>query len=162
VEEIAALLKTQPERVAETVAAREQERRELAKRGPAASGDGTDAESLAAKAGEIGGVSVLAEVVAAAGERELLAVMDQLKAKLGDAAVVLGADVDGRALLVASVAPALVERGVKAGDVIKAAATVAGGGGGGRDTMARAGGKSPEKLPEAMDAARAAIAGALS
>jgi alanyl-tRNA synthetase len=163
VEEIAALLKTQPERVTETVAAREQERRELAKRGSrAGSEDGADAESLAAKAGEIAGVPVLAEVVPAAGERELLAVMDQLKAKLGDAAVVLGADVEGRALLVASVAPALVERGVKAGDVIKAAATVAGGGGGGRDTMARAGGKSPEKLPEAMEAARAVIAGVLS
>ena len=34
---------------------------------------------------------------------------------------------------------------------------VAGGGGGGRDTMAQAGGRDPEKLPEALAAARAAI-----
>ena len=41
---------------------------------------------------------------------------------------------------------------------MKAAAQVVGGGGGGRDTMAQAGGRDPAKLPEALDAARAAIA----
>ncbi len=58
----------------------------------------------------------------------------------------LGTAADGRVHLVASVAPALVERGVKAGAVVKAAAEVVGGGGGGRDTMAQAGGRDPEKL----------------
>ena len=62
---------------------------------------------------------------------------------------------DGRVHLVANVAPAVVERGVKAGDVVRAAAQVAGGGGGGRDTMAQAGGRDPEKLPEALATARA-------
>ena len=57
--------------------------------------------------------------------------------------------------------PALVERGVKAGEVVKVAAQVAGGGGGGRDTMAQAGGRDPEKLGEALAAARAAIESAL-
>jgi alanyl-tRNA synthetase len=40
---------------------------------------------------------------------------------------------------------------------VRAAAQVAGGGGGGRDTMAQAGGRDPDKLPEALAAARAAI-----
>jgi alanyl-tRNA synthetase len=62
---------------------------------------------------------------------------------------------------VANVAPAVVERGVKAGDVVRAAAEVAGGGGGGRDTMAQAGGRDPEKLAEALATARAAIERAL-
>ena len=44
---------------------------------------------------------------------------------------------------------------------MKVAAGVVGGGGGGRDTMAQAGGREPAKLPEALDAARAAIAAAL-
>ncbi len=48
--------------------------------------------------------------------------------------------------LVASVAPELVERGVKAGAIVKAAAAVVGGGGGGRDTIAQAGGRDPERL----------------
>ena len=47
---------------------------------------------------------------------------------------------------------ALVGRGVKAGAVVKAAAAVAGGGGGGRD---------PDKLAEALQAARAEIESAL-
>jgi alanyl-tRNA synthetase len=50
---------------------------------------------------------------------------------------------------------------VKAGEVVRAAAEVAGGGGGGRDTMAQAGGRDPDKLPEALVTARAAIESAL-
>jgi alanyl-tRNA synthetase len=60
------------------------------------------------------------------------------------------------------VAPALVERGVKAGEIVRAAAQVTGGGGGGRDTMARAGGRDPSKLDEALQVARDAIDAALS
>ncbi len=74
----------------------------------------------------------------------------------------LGATADGKVSLVASVAPALVERGVKAGAIVRVAAEVTGGGGGGRDTMARAGGRDPDKLPEAIAAARAAIEAALA
>ena len=104
---------------------------------------------------------MLAAVVAAADEKALLALLDRVKPKLGDAAIVLGAAGDGRALFVASVAPALVARGVKAGAVVQAAAQVAGGGGGGRDTMARAGGRDGAKVAEAIAAAREAIAAAL-
>ena len=49
-----------------------------------------------------------------------------------------------------------------AGEVVRAAAQVAGGGGGGRDTMAQAGGRDPEKLPEAIATARVAIQRALA
>jgi alanyl-tRNA synthetase len=56
----------------------------------------------------------------------------------------------------------VAERGVKAGDVVHAAAQVAGGGGGGRDTMAQAGGRDPDKLAEALATARAEIESALA
>jgi alanyl-tRNA synthetase len=98
------------------------------------------------------------EGLEADGLREL---SEAVRQKLGDAAVVLGSASDGRVHLVANVAPAVVERGVKAGDVVRAAAQVAGGGGGGRDTMAQAGGRDPEKLPEALATARAEIERAL-
>jgi alanyl-tRNA synthetase len=45
---------------------------------------------------------------------------------------------------------------------VKVAAGVVGGGGGGRDTMAQAGGREPEKLGEAIAAAREAIETALA
>ena len=92
----------------------------------------------------------------------LLELADRLKGKLGDAAIVLGRAGDGRVDLVASVAPALVARGVRAGEIIKIAAAEVGGGGGGRDTLARAGGRDPEQLPAAISAARAAIEAALA
>ncbi len=73
----------------------------------------------------------------------------------------LGSRTGDRVSLVVSVAPALVQRGLRAGELIKAAAAVVGGGGGGRDTLAQAGGRDPEKLGEALEAAKAAIAAAL-
>jgi alanyl-tRNA synthetase len=127
-------------------------------------GDAPDrglADQLVEGAGEVGGVRVVVQPVSAPDAKALLALSDAVRQRLGDAAVVLGTAVDGRVHLVANVAPAAVERGVKAGDVVRAAAEVAGGGGGGRDTMAQAGGRDPEKLPEALATARAAIEQAL-
>jgi alanyl-tRNA synthetase len=50
---------------------------------------------------------------------------------------------------------------VRAGEIVKVAAAKVGGGGGGRDTLARAGGRDPDQLQAAIDAARAAIETAL-
>ncbi len=92
----------------------------------------------------------------------LLQIVDRLKGKLGDAAIVLGSPGEGRVDLVASVAPALVERGLRAGEIVKLAAAEVGGGGGGRDTLARAGGRNPEQLAAAIEAARKAIEAVLA
>jgi alanyl-tRNA synthetase len=75
--------------------------------------------------------------------------------------VVLGGVHAERAHLVVSVAPALVKRGLRAGEIAKAAAAVLGGGGGGRDTLAQAGGEQIGKLDEALEAARGAVAAVL-
>jgi alanyl-tRNA synthetase len=158
---IAARLRTRPEHAVEAVERVAAEAAEARRGGGQAAAATPDVEELAARAEEVGGAPVLTAGVDAPDEKVLLGVLDRLKPRLGDAAIVLGARADGRVMFVASVAPALVERGVKAGAVVKAAAEVAGGGGGGRDTMARAGGRDPEKLEEALAAARAAIAEAL-
>jgi len=107
-------------------------------------------------------VRVLAARVDVPDAKALLDVMDRVKGRLQDAAIVLGAAGDGRVHLVASVAPALVERGLKAGEIVKVAAQRVGGGGGGRDTIAQAGGREPQKLDEALDAARTTIAAKLT
>ena len=143
-----------------------QERRQLEKRlkegGAGGASGGVDVEALAAGAQETDGAKVLAARVDVADAKALLALADRLKGKLGDAAILLGTVADGRVHLLASVAPALVERGVKAGAIVKAAAEVAGGGGGGRDTMAQAGGRDPEKLDAAIATGREAIEAALA
>ena len=74
----------------------------------------------------------------------------------------LGAPGEGRASLLVAVTPGAIERGVKAGAIVKVAAAAVGGGGGGRDNMAQAGGKDPDKLPDALAAARAEIERALA
>jgi alanyl-tRNA synthetase len=116
---------------------------------------------ILAGAKQAGGVTV---VVADAGEMsadELLDLSDRLKQKTQPAAIVLGARSDGRVHLVANFSEAAVERGANASTIVKLASEVVGGGGGGRPTMARAGGKDPEKLGEAIARAEQALLDAL-
>jgi alanyl-tRNA synthetase len=165
--EVSADLRLRPEDVPAAVNRLSEERsrleRVLKDGGGGASGAGqVDVEALAAQADEISGARVLARAVEVSDAKALLDIADRVKGRLGDAAILLGTATDGRVHLVASVAPALVQRGVRAGDVVKAAAKVSGGGGGGRDTMAQAGGRDPQKLGAAIDAGRAAIESALA
>jgi alanyl-tRNA synthetase len=160
VRETAAALRTSPEQLPARVADLQQQVKEAAK-GASASG-AVDVTALAGQAVDVDGVRVLTSVVQVGDAKALLDAADRLKNTLGDAAIVLGADTDGKVALVASVAPALVARGIKAGELVKVAAQVVGGGGGGRDTMAQAGGRDPEKLDDALAAARQAIERALA
>ncbi|MCW3027151.1 MAG: alanyl-tRNA synthetase, partial [Solirubrobacterales bacterium] len=111
-----ATLRTRPEEVPDAVRGLSQERRRLEKAlkegaaGAAASGV-VDVDALAGQAGEVGGARVLTTTVEVPDAKALLAVLDRLKGKIDDAAIVLGAAVDGHAHLVASVAPSLVARG---------------------------------------------------
>jgi len=160
--EAAALLRTDVATLAGAVGALRDQAKQAAKTS-ANGGTAVDTDALAGKATKIAGADVVAEVVSGPGVKELMDVADRVKGQLGEQSVtVLGTVVDGRVHLVAAVTPALVQRGVKAGAVVKAAALVAGGGGGGRDTMAQAGGRDPDRLPEAIAAARAAIEAALA
>jgi alanyl-tRNA synthetase len=161
--EIAATLRTRPDEAPQLVAKRERERRELEKQsrsaGAGSADPGTvDIDALLGAVADIGGATVLASTVDVGDAGALLAIVDRLKGKLPDAAIVLGTAVDGRVHLIVSVAPALVERGLKAGAIVKSAAAVVGGGGGGRDTLAQAGGREPAKLGEAIETAQEAIA----
>ncbi len=159
----AGTLRVPPERVGTAVGElrdRAKQLEQAARRGGA--GGAIDVEALAARAEDRDGARVLIATVEAVDGKALLEVADRLKAKLPDAAIVLGSTVEGRVDLIAGVAPSLVARGVRAGEIVKVAAAVVGGGGGGRDTLARAGGRDPSKLPDALAAAREAIESALS
>jgi alanyl-tRNA synthetase len=165
--EIAQQLRTRPQDAPGAIEALAAERKRLEKAvkdGGGANGaaGGVDVEALAATAVEAGGASVLTAAVEVADAKALLDVLDRLKGRLPGAAILLGTAADGRVHLVASVAPELVARGVKAGAVVKSAAEIVGGGGGGRDTLAQAGGRDPERLGDAIDTGRATIEAALA
>ena len=154
---LAEMLRVPEHEVVNAVTRMQESLKQASKAPKRATADPEQAEALAGRAAEIGGVRVLTEVAEAPEPKALLALSDQLRQKLGDAAVVLGAAADGRVHLVANFAPSVVERGLNAGDVIRVAAEIAGGGGGGRPTLAQAGGKDPDKLPDALAAARVEI-----
>jgi alanyl-tRNA synthetase len=107
-----------------------------------------------------GGVNVIVQPLEGLDADELLELSDRYKQKHAPAAVVLGSKEDGKVHLVANFDAAVAEK-VSASDVLREAAAIVGGGGGGRPTMARAGGKDPEKLPDALAEAERLIVAAL-
>jgi len=123
--------------------------------------DGAGPELAITREEERSGIKVVVAEVKGVDAEGLLAVSDQLKNKNAPAAVVVGAVEDGRVHLVCNFDKTLEKRGLDAVQVVRAAAALVGGGGGGRAGMARAGGKSPEKLPEALQVAAEAILAAL-
>jgi alanyl-tRNA synthetase len=106
------------------------------------------------------GVNVIVQPIDGLDADALLELSDRYKQKHAPAAVVLGSREDGKVHLVANFDSAVAER-VSASDVLREAAAIVGGGGGGRPTMARAGGKDPEKLPDALAEAERLIVDAL-
>ena len=63
-----------------------------------------------------------------------------------------------RLLLVAAVTDELIGRGLSADDIVRQIAKIVDGSGGGKEHLAQAGGKNPEKLPEALAAVEKIVA----
>ena len=112
-----------------------------------ASNTGND---LSSDALEISGIKVLAKSLPHADPKSLRDTVDQLKSKLGTAAIVLAAVEDTKVSLVAGVTKDLTDR-LKAGELVNFVAEKVGGRGGGRADMAQAGGNDPSCLGEALD-----------
>ncbi|MFP4296160.1 MAG: alanine--tRNA ligase [Halothiobacillaceae bacterium] len=108
---------------------------------------------LAAQAQELNGVRILAASIEGADQGALRETVDQLKNKLGTAAIVLAAVEEGKVRLVAGVTPDLTDR-VKAGALVNVVAQQVGGKGGGRPDLAQAGGSDAAALPAALESAR--------
>ncbi|MBD8622952.1 alanine--tRNA ligase [Pseudomonas sp. CFBP 13727] len=112
----------------------------------AASAAGDD---LSSSAVEVKGVKVLAARIDGQDGKALLALVDQLKNKLGQAVILLGGVHDDKVVLVSGVTKELTAR-LKAGDLMKQAATAVGGKGGGRPDMAQGGGIDASALDAAL------------
>ena len=110
----------------------------------------SEAEGMLGRVVEVGGVKVVAGRTSATSAEAMREMGDFLKVKLSSVVVVLSAVIEGSPLLVATVTPDLVDRGLHAGNLARDTAKVMGGGGGGRPEMAQAGGRNVEKLDEAL------------
>jgi len=102
----------------------------------------------------INGARVVTGQVVAADVKGLRQISDDVKNRLGGpSAVVLAANLDGKAVLVANLHPEVSQK-VEAGELVREASSVLGGGGGGGATMAQAGGGDISAIPAALTKAR--------
>lgn len=122
----------------------EKELEQLKAKAASAAGD-----DLAGSAVDVGGVKVLSSRLDGLDGKALLALVDQLKNKLGSGVILLGGVFEEKVVLVAGVTQDLTAK-LKAGDLMKQAAAAVGGKGGGRPDMAQGGGVDAGKLDEAL------------
>ncbi|MEK6206047.1 MAG: alanine--tRNA ligase [Chloroflexota bacterium] len=155
----AAALRVPPARLPEAVAQLVEQRERLDKERAALQRSGADsaASALLAKAESLGSTKVVAANVGEADLKQLQALADRVREGLGTGGVViLGGHRDGKAALFVTVTKDVSPK-VNANSVIKAVEGAFGAKGGGRPESASAGGGSPERLGEAVDAARKVV-----
>ncbi len=157
-EQVAELTKASPEEAPERVRrilerVRELEREVTSLRGQLTSGAARDVLS---QAREVNGVKVLATRVPAQDPKAMREFADGLRDRMRSGVVVLGAEAEGKALLLVAVTKDLTSR-IRAGDLVRALAGIVGGRGGGRPELAQAGGPDAGKLDEALEAAHTEV-----
>ena len=156
--EVALALKAQAGEVVERVRALMDDRRSLQnevqqlRRDLAMGGKRDDAEAK-----EINGVRFVAQVLSGVSGKDLPALIDAMKGRIGSGAVLLIADTGAKPAVAAGVTADLTER-ISAVTLARAAAEAMGGkGGGGRPDMAQAGGADIALADAAIKAAEAAL-----
>ena len=142
--------KVPPAELAERIAAMQDQVKDLRKR---PSGGAAAAEAELKQVADCAHGPVLVGRATLSDPKAMRGLCDNHRQK-GAAAVFVGAAGGGKVTLIAMVCQTLADEGkVSAGEWVKAGAAVVGGSGGGKPTLAQAGGKLPEKLPEALDVA---------
>jgi alanyl-tRNA synthetase len=107
-------------------------------------------ERLLTRARQVKGVKMVAVQVDIPDVTLLREMSDWFRDRLGSGVVVLGAVLEGKPTIIATVTEDLVKRGLHAGKLVSAVAEVVGGKGGGKPTMAQAGGKDVAALGDAL------------
>ncbi|QDV89270.1 Alanine--tRNA ligase [Phycisphaerae bacterium RAS2] len=113
------------------------------------------ADELLAAAERVNGVALICGELGSAGVEQLRGACDSLRSRAGSAAILLAAENDGKAVLLAAMTADVVARGIKAGDLIKEIAPLVGGKGGGKPDLAQGGGPDAGKIGDAIAATAA-------
>jgi len=149
VRSVAGLLRAQPAELPERVAAMQKEIKQLRRSRAAGGGEKFSPDfELDSPAGKV--------LIGRVGESDPAAMrrLCDVQRQRGAAAVFLGGLADEKVTLVAMVSDELASGGkITAGQWVQAVAPVVGGRGGGKPTLAQAGGRQADKLPQAMQAA---------
>jgi alanyl-tRNA synthetase len=101
---------------------------------------------------QINGINLLTKYVEDADIDTLRVMADRFRQKISENGVaVIATVIEGTPRMIAAVTNDLIEKGIKAGELIQFVAKQVGGAGGGRPGLAEAGGKNPEKIQPALD-----------
>ena len=155
-QEAAKLLKAVPLEVSAKVVSLQDEVKQLqkendklkAKLAKEAAGD------LLSEAKEVDGIHILTKQLTDVDMNGMRDLGDEAKQKLGEAFIVFASQVGEKVNIISMATDGAMKKGAHAGNLIKEVASIVGGGGGGRPNMAQAGGKLPEKIPEALACAK--------
>lgn len=98
----------------------------------------------------INGTTVFTKKIDEIGVEYLKRIADHVKQVAPSSLVVLGTQNNGSGTIVVAVTDDLVQKGVRANDIVKEIASLIGGSGGGRPQMAQAGSKEPGKIEQAI------------
>ena len=155
IDELSLMLKVPSEGLVERIGRLMKENKRLSKELKSASRQsGSDvmaeAKQLLADCEKVGETHIIVGPLSPTSIEQAREAVDMLKKKAKSAAIVLGFADGDKAVLLVGMTNDVVERGIKASDVVKAVAPLIDGGGGGRAQMAQAGGKKPEKIDDAL------------
>ena len=154
--ELAALLKTKPDQLAERVKALQADVKKLRKASEKASASPTSGADIVASATEINGIKVATAALPGVSGKALPDLMDDVRSRMPSGVACLAGIEDGKINLVLYVSKDL-HGSFTAPALIKDVAAPCGGSGGGRPDLARAGGSKPEAVEEAFAVLRARI-----
>lgn len=151
----AALLNAGPDQLADRVAGLQEESKKLRKQ--LAKGAAADIKSIRQElldgAERMGDTAIITGALPEVPVPQIREAADWLRSQAGSAVVCLGAVSEGKPMLIAAMTDDLIEKGLKAGDLIKSVVGAIDGRGGGKPNLAQAGGTRPEGIPDALAAA---------
>lgn len=163
-EEAAAALRTDPERVPAALAKQAELLRELEQRLKKTE-SGQRSGALAAVLGNrtsVAGVPVVIAKPTVDSAQELLTLADEIRARVSGAVVILAAEVDGRVAAVVALDDSAVGRGLHAQEILRTMMPAVEGRGGGKPTLARGGGPMVAGIAAALDAGLATVTATLA
>ena len=118
------------------------------------SASNVDVDELIESAELVGDIRVIAKELPGANSGLMSRLIDEIRKKTQPVAIMfMTSPAAGKVTLASGLSRDLVDRGLHAGKWVGEVATVVGGRGGGKPDLAQAGGKNPEKIPEALKAA---------